>query len=506
MSNPKVISFKELANLRLRGTEQTIVHCHGVYDLLHHGHLLHLRSAKKYGDCLVVTVTTDRHVNKGPGRPRFNEIQRADMLAALDIVDWVAINPFPKAIQAIKEIRPNFYIKGPDYKNRDSDITGGISEEEAAVNSVGGSLIFTDDETESSTELINEFFHQRTQNQEQVIENIRSNIGLGKTLEIIQSLGSMKVLVVGEPIVDTYVFCNPENLSSKSPSISANYIKEENYAGGSWAVARHLDALGCTVTLLCPIGKEPYAVECMQKYRASCSVKVVEIDTSQLPTPRKTRFIAHSMRQRMFELTNLDATSWAHAKLIEFNAQLKFLASDSDAVLALDFGHGLWEGDRIQGIQNVDSFLALNVQTNSGNYGYNFFHKHNHFDYLVLDEREMRLGMHDRFSPVLELASKVSKKIERPFVVTLGAEGSLYFPSPKVEPVLIPTYFQDPVDTTGAGDAFFAITALLRQQNAPADLIPFIGNIYAGLKTRIMGNKFAVSKIDLIRSISALLK
>lgn len=506
MSNPKIIPFRDLKNLRLRVGDKSIVHCHGVYDLLHHGHLLHLKSAKKLGDCLVVTITPDRFVNKGPGRPRFSEIQRAEMIAALDVVDWVAVNPFPKAMEAIRELRPNCYVKGPDYKNKNSDITGGINEEEAAVNLVGGALLFTDDEMESSTELINEFFHQRTPKQEQVIQDIRKNIGLNKVLSIIESLGDMSVLVVGEPIVDTYVFCNPENLSSKSPSISANFIKEENYAGGSWAVARHLDALGCKVKLLCPIGDEPYATECMKEFKETSSVEVIEVDSSGLPTPRKTRFIAPAMRQRIFELTNLDAAQWAGVKLAQFNHHLNSIGKNSDAVLALDFGHGLWEGERIEGLVDLKSFLALNVQTNSGNYGYNFFHKHDHFDYLVLDEREMRLGMHDRFTPVAELAYKVSNQINRAFVVTLGMEGSIYFPSPDVEPTLVPTYFQDPIDTTGAGDAFFAITALLRQRNAPAELIPFIGNIYAGLKTRIIGNKYAVSKIDLIRSINALLK
>src|SRR5690242_11299404 len=109
----KIVEFNDLDTLRKKHAGARIVHAHGVFDVLHAGHLAYLESAKRFGDILVVTVTADRFVNKGPGRPYFNGNIRANMLAALEIVDYVAINFYPTAVPAIEKLKPHFYVKGP---------------------------------------------------------------------------------------------------------------------------------------------------------------------------------------------------------------------------------------------------------------------------------------------------------------------------------------------------------------------------------------------------------
>ena len=141
---------------RLRAQGRRIVHCHGVFDLLHVGHLRYFQEAKAMGDVLVVTLTTDRFVNKGPHRPAFPEQLRAEVLAGLECVDFVAINPHPTAVEAIRLIKPDIYVKGPDYADMAKDVTGKIHEEEAAVKEVGGRIAFTTGEIFSSTSLINQ--------------------------------------------------------------------------------------------------------------------------------------------------------------------------------------------------------------------------------------------------------------------------------------------------------------------------------------------------------------
>src|SRR6266850_6438904 len=115
----KVRPVAELAPIvdRLRQSGKTVVHAHGTFDLLHIGHVRHLEAARKLGDVLVVTVTADRFVNKGPGRPVFTEALRAEMVAALHFVTYVAIAEAPDAINAIEAIRPDIYAKGNDYQN-----------------------------------------------------------------------------------------------------------------------------------------------------------------------------------------------------------------------------------------------------------------------------------------------------------------------------------------------------------------------------------------------------
>ena len=119
-----------------------IVHCHGVFDLIHVGHIKHLKSAKENGDFLLVSLTSDKYVNKGPNRPAFDEQNRITALAALKVIDYVALNRNPTAISAIKELKPDFYCKGPDYKSHDDDISGKIKDEVNAINQIGGKIIY----------------------------------------------------------------------------------------------------------------------------------------------------------------------------------------------------------------------------------------------------------------------------------------------------------------------------------------------------------------------------
>ena len=112
---------------------KTVVHCHGVFDLMHIGHIRHFQEARKLGDILVVTVTPDRFVNKGPHRPVFTESLRAEAIASLGCVDYVAVNKWPTAVEALSLLKPDIYAKGSDYRDAASDHTGGITRERQAV-------------------------------------------------------------------------------------------------------------------------------------------------------------------------------------------------------------------------------------------------------------------------------------------------------------------------------------------------------------------------------------
>jgi len=157
LTNSKVRDIDDLARdlTSLRGDRKTIVQCHGVFDLLHVGHIRHLERAKRLGDVLVVTLTPDEFVNKGPHRPAFPAELRAEGLAALDCVDFVAINRWPRAVECIQLLRPDAYVKGHEYEDASQDVTGGMDLEAEAARSVGCEIVLTDDITVSSPELIN---------------------------------------------------------------------------------------------------------------------------------------------------------------------------------------------------------------------------------------------------------------------------------------------------------------------------------------------------------------
>lgn len=165
LTTNKIVELNQLGDIvnQLRSEGQTISLCHGCFDILHIGHLRHMKEAKSLVDILVVTVTPDRFVNKGEGRPAFSEDLRVEMISALECVDYVAINAWDSAVETLKLVKPDYYIKGSDYKkqNRDETVNPNIIAEEETCTEVGIIMRYTNDITSSSTKLLNQYFVTR---------------------------------------------------------------------------------------------------------------------------------------------------------------------------------------------------------------------------------------------------------------------------------------------------------------------------------------------------------
>lgn len=155
----KILSLDKLAErLRtLKADGRRIVHCHGCFDLMHPGHIKYFQAAKKMGDILVVTVTPDKYVDKGPGRPAFNQELRAESIAALECVDFVAVNVWPTAEETLRLLRPDVYVKGQEFEKLE-DKTGKIQKEYDVVREIGAEMRFTHEIVFSSTQLLNAHF------------------------------------------------------------------------------------------------------------------------------------------------------------------------------------------------------------------------------------------------------------------------------------------------------------------------------------------------------------
>src|SRR3989304_665696 len=253
----KVKSLDELSEIigSLKQDGRSIVQCHGVFDLLQPGHIKHFEAAKREGDILVVTLTQDRYVGKGPGRPVFNEHLRAESIAALECVDFVAINEWPTAGETMGKLKPHVYCKGKDYSDSGQDLTGKIVEEDAAVRSVGGRIHFTDELTFSSTKLINLHFDVFPKETQSFLEEFRSRYSAEDIIARLRGLKSMKVLVIGDTIIDEYAYCSPMGKSPKENLIPARYLYEETFAGGILAIANHLAGFCGSVHVVTCLGR-----------------------------------------------------------------------------------------------------------------------------------------------------------------------------------------------------------------------------------------------------------
>jgi rfaE bifunctional protein nucleotidyltransferase chain/domain len=503
----KIRNLDDLAEI-IRGLKEngkTVVHCHGVFDLIHMGHVRHFEAAKRQGDVLVVTVTKDEYVNKGPGRPVFNQRLRAEALASLQVIDYVAINEWPTAAPTIRKLRPNYFVKGSEYADRKSDLTGHISEEEQAALEVETRLHFTDEITLSSTKLLNSYFDVLSEEAEDYLRTFRQAFSTDKVIQALRALGSKRVLVVGDTIIDEYHFCDVLGKSSKAHTLNARFQRSESHAGGSLAVANQVASFCDKVHLVTCVGDEDtWHRFITTSLKPNISTKLfVRPDA---PTVVKRRFTDVHRLTSLFELTFLNERPLPEKTESQFGAYLERVAEDYDLVIVADFGHGLLGRRSIDTLQKHAPILAVNVQTNSANMGYNPVTKYNRADYVCVHENELRFANHDQFGLLKDLVEQTAKALNAgTLTITQASEGSTIF-QPKRGYVHTPIFSTRVVDPLGAGDAFLAVTAPCVAADYPAELIGFIGNCVGGLKVASLGNREVVEPVPLFKFITTLLK
>lgn len=155
----KIKVLEELSQIikKLKSEGKKVVLCHGCFDLMHPGHIKYFQAARNMGDILVVTLTPDIYIDKGPGRPVFNQDLRAESIAALECVDYVAVNKWPTAEETLRLLRPDIYVKGQEFENLE-DKTGKIQKEYEVLKEIGAEMRFTNEIVFSSTKLLKQYF------------------------------------------------------------------------------------------------------------------------------------------------------------------------------------------------------------------------------------------------------------------------------------------------------------------------------------------------------------
>lgn len=507
MSQQKIVALDELARLvsEARKTGRKVVMCHGCFDLLHIGHIRHFRQARQMGDLLVVTVTPDRFVNKGPGRPAFAEALRLEALAALDVVDYVALNRWPQSVETLKLVKPNYYVKGMEYKDAAKDITGGITLEREAIESVGGELVFTDDIVFSSSSLINRFLSDYPQEVTDYIAAFRKRYTAQDAIGYLQQAAKLKVLLVGETIIDEYQYCEAIGKSSKEPTLAVRDLQTRTFPGGILAVANNVAAFCDQVGLVSQLGDIDSREAFVREY-LNPKIKTDFLIRSNSPTIVKKRVIEHYFFTKMLEIYTINDALQGTKDNRAFCAKLEELVPQFDLVIVVDFGHSLMTREAIDIVSRDAKFLALNVQTNAGNMGYNMISKYPRADYITLAEKEMRLEARDMRGDLERIIPQVAGRLNCPrVVVTRGRVGSICYD--RTEGIShIPALARTVVDRVGAGDAFLSISALCAVQGAPLELAGFVGNVVGAWAVSTVCNERAIEPMSLYKQIETLLK
>ncbi len=505
--NVKIKTLEELSRISdsLKKMDKRVVHCHGVFDLLHPGHIKHLETAKSQGDVLLVTITADEFVNKGPGRPAFNHGLRAESLSALSMVDYVAINFASTAVDAINVLKPTVYVKGNDYANKESDVTGKIHDEEDAVTKWGGRIFFTNDPAFSSSNLINEYIKIFPDETEVWLRNFRKKYSCEQIFDYLDRASKLKVLVLGEAIIDEYVFCEALGKSSKDPILASQFKSIEAYAGGSIAVANHLAGFVQQVDFATYLGDQDRKQDFVQN-SLKPNVNSTYFTHQNAPTIHKRRFLEYYAGSKLFELytmSNVPLTKEEEAPFVSF---IEKRLKDFDLVVVMDYGHGMMTQNAITTLCRDAKFMAVNTQANAGNRGFNTISRYSRADYVCLADHEVALETRMRYSPWQDLALEVTRRIACPkFTITHGKRGSSHY---QVDQGFteVPALATRIVDRVGAGDAVMAITSLMAKLDAPWEITGFLGNLAGAQLVSDLGNRVILDKISLSKHITSLLK
>lgn len=502
----KILSLEQLAAViaDLQAAGRTVAHCHGVFDPLHVGHIRHFADARRHGDLLVVTVTPDEFVNKGPHRPVFTDALRAEAIAALSAVDYVAINQFPTAVETIRLLKPNVFVKGSEFRGG-KDLTGAIAQEDAAVQSVGGRLDFTDDLVFSASHLVNRHLSVFPPPVVDYLADFAQRYPTAKLLEPLYAASDLKVLVVGETVIDDYRYVEAIGKSSKEPTLVVKALQQERFLGGAAAVANHVAGFAGEVTLHSWLGAENTQADFIFE-RLKPNVKPQFVYRPNSPTIVKRRFIEQYFFAKLFEVYEINDALPTAEESAELVASLKGQPADYDLVIVVDFGHGMLTPDLVSMLCTESRFLAVNTQANAGNYGYHVASKYPRADYISLAENEMRLESRDRRGDLAPMLQHLAERLNCPRVmVTRGSRGCMGY-SAETGIAEVPAFATKVVDRVGAGDAVFAITSLLAAQNVPMELIGFIGNVVGSEAVAVVGNKSSIERTPLCRHIEHLLK
>jgi len=505
--NRKVFTLNELVSVLQphRNAGRTIVHCHGVFDLLHIGHIRYLEQARSFGDVLVVTVTPDRYVDKGDKHPAFTEQLRAEAIASLSVVDYVAVNEWPTAEETLRRIRPDVYVKGSDFKSVGSDRTGKLALEAHICEDLGIELRFTQDIVFSSTNLINRFFSSFSKELQDYLELFRRRYSLDRILDVVDRMARLKVLLVGDVIIDEYCYCSPLGASSKSPVLAVRRNSVDCFAGGVLAVANHVANFVDRVSLQTIIGERDDYRGLIESALHPGVRPEVWIQNGA-PTLVKRRYLDGYTLHKLLEVYTMDDSGLPREKDEDLRLKFRAAAPKHDMVISADFGHGAVSPSLSQALVQDASFLAVNTQVNAGNAAMHTISKYARADYISLTERELRLDCRDQKKDLRPLGCESAARFSsQALAITRGRQGACLCGADGAF-VMVPAFASKAVDSVGSGDAFFAVSSLAIKLGAPFEVAGFLGNVAGALAVQIIGNQKAIDKASLTKYITSLLK
>ena len=485
----KILDLKSLRIIRNRFKKKKIVLCHGVFDLLHVGHINYFKAARNLGDTLVVSLTDDKYVNKGPGRPAFSINNRIKFLKEINCIDHVYISASDTAENVIINLKPHFYCKGSEYTFKGAQFDRNLKKEIRALKSIKGKFKTINQPSYSSSKFINDNdFQNLNSDGKFFLETIRKEYGLKKVQDSINKIEKKKVLIVGETIIDKYITTESVGKSGKEPMLVVKPKKEINFLGGSSYIANLCSSFAKKVKIISFLGKE----KTEKKFILSNLNKKIEHNfflKSNSPTIKKLRYVDYYRNTKIIGVYDLNDDPISKVEENKFYTTLKNNIKKYDLIIVADYGHGIITKRIRKLILKNGKKVFLNTQINSFNRGYHTVYKYKKMNSFIINESELRYELKDKNSSLSILAKKLSKKIAlNNIIVTKGRWGAVQIDCKDDSIISCPAFNDNTIDTVGAGDTFFALSSLTLGSKINSKIGLLISSMAASYSINQLGN------------------
>jgi rfaE bifunctional protein kinase chain/domain len=481
-----------------RPRTRAVIMCHGVFDVVHPGHLRHMLYAKSKAEILIVSLTRDAHIEKGRFRPHVPQELRALNLAAFEMVDYVIIDENLMPLANIEVIQPDFFAKGYEY------VADGLPpkthEEMSLVQSYGGEMIFTPgDLVYSSSNLIDLAPPSIKYDKLATLLN-SENISFDDVRATLAAFKGRRVHVVGDTIVDSFTETTVIGGQTKTPTISVRYDNRRDYVGGAAIVAKHLRAAGAEVTFTTVLGDDDLQRFVLADLENAGITTNANIDSTR-PTTHKNAIVADGYR--LLKIDTLDNRPISGDTLDTLAKTVH--DTKTDAVVFSDFRHGMFSRGTIPTL--IDAipdgvFKVADSQVASRWGNITEFHD---FDLITPNEREARFSTGDQDSHIRPLASHLYDVARcKTLMLKLGDRGVLTCRDPDHhavdDAVIIDSFADNVLDPVGAGDALLAYATLSMLVRPDAVTATILGSLAAAVECEQDGN-IPVTPTDVLAKI-----
>lgn len=490
----------------LKKQKKKIVMCHGVFDVIHSGHIDYLLSAKQLGGegaILIVSVTNDKYVNKGPERPIFKIHERLKVLNSLSFVDYMLVSNELTAENSIKFIKPNIYCKGLDYKNKkNSDVN--LKKEISTLKKNNGSFKVVTTPLHSSSKIINKLNLNFNNEQNHYLKSLRKKYNQESLANALKKIHNTKILVIGEIIIDNYIYIEGVGKSGKDNMMVNKIVEKENFIGGSGYIANIVSGLSTNVTL-CSFLSEDKKEQQFIKSNLNKNIKLIMNIKKNTSSFKKTRYVDFYKKNKILGIYNITETKISPKEEQWFVKNIEKQIKNSEIVIVADYGHGIFT-KKIRNILNkYKNKIFLNSQINSYSRGYHSLFNFRSANTIVINESELRYEFRDNLSSIHHLARKLKTIIScKNIIITKGKNGSLFYNNRKRFET--PAFSQNPVDNMGAGDTFLTLVSLFLGTNTDPQLAMLAASVGASYSTLNIGHSNILDKDTLINNISYLIK